>query len=225
MPIDPNTPLVLLSGLAADARIFTPQKLVFRRLHCPSWLTPEPSEALGDYAERLAETLDGKPCIIGGASFGGIVALHLAEHVDARAVILLGSIKSPSQLPRYARWARPFRFLVPVIPIRLLQLIARPLAMQVVRRYAPFAYGLACQFRDADPAVFKWSLSRILDWSTTPTVSCPVYHLHGDRDWTLPLRHTNPDEIIVGGGHVLSLTHPGEVNAYIEKVRNQTSLD
>ena len=224
MPIDPNRRLVLLSGLAADARIFVPQKLMFLRLHCPPWLTPDRSETIGDYARRLAETLDGEPCIVGGASFGGIVALHLAEHVNAEAVILIGSIKSPSQLPRYARWSRPFRFVVPFIPIRLLQFVARPFTLQAMRRCAPFAYGLVSQFRDSDPAVFKWSLSRILDWSTTPTVSCPVYHLHGDRDWTLPLRHTDPDEIVTGGGHVLSLTHPGEVNAYIEKVLNQPKL-
>ena len=87
-----------------------------------------------------------------------------------------------------------------------------------------FAYGLACQFRDSNPAVFKWSLSRILDWSITPKVSCPVFHLHGDRDWTLPLRYTDPDKIVAGGGHVISLTHPGEVNSYIREILCQKSL-
>ncbi len=222
MPTELNTPLVLLSGLAADARIFTPQKIAFPQLNCPRWLTPKRSETINDYAGRLAETLDGGPCIIGGASFGGIVALHLAQYVDAKAVILIGSIKSPSQLPLYARCARPFRFLVPFIPIRLLQFLTRPLTFRVVRRYAPFTYGLACQFRDSDPTVFKWSLSRILDWKSAPIVPCPIYHLHGDRDWTLPLRITDPDTIVEGGGHVLSLTHPNDVNSYIRQVLSET---
>jgi pimeloyl-ACP methyl ester carboxylesterase len=217
-PIETTTPLVLLSGLAADARIFTPQKIVFPQMQCPRWLIPELSETINDYAGRLAETLDEGPCIVGGASFGGIVALHLAEHVDARAVILIGSIKSPSQLPMYARCARPLRFLIPFIPVRLLQILIWPIATQVVKRQAPFAYGLACQFRDSNPAVFKWSLLRILDWSISPKVSCPVFHLHGDRDWTLPLHYTDPDEIVAGGGHVLSLTHPDQVNAYIKEI-------
>ncbi|TWU17884.1 Alpha/beta hydrolase family protein [Allorhodopirellula heiligendammensis] len=224
-PVDTATSLVLLSGLAADARIFTPQKIAFPQMHCPAWLEPERSETINDYARRLAETLDEGPCIIGGASFGGIVSLHLAEHTDARAVILIGSIKSPSQLPMYARCARPFRFLIPFIPIRLLQFLARPIATRVVKRHAPFAYGLACQFRDSNPAVFKWSLRRILDWSVAPTVSCPIFHLHGDRDWTLPLRYTDPDKIVKGGGHVISLTHPGEVNSYIKDVLRQESLE
>ncbi len=171
---EPNAPLVLLSGLAADARIFAPQKISFPQLNCPRWLVPNRSESMDEYAKRLAASLDGEPCIIGGASFGGIIALHLAEYVDAKAVILIGSIKSPSQLPLYARFARKFRFLIPFIPIRFFQFLTRPLTFRVVRRYVPFAYGLACQFRDSDPTVFKWSLSRILDWKSTPTVRCPI---------------------------------------------------
>ena len=106
-------PLILLSGLAADARIFTPQKIVFTQLQCPGWLEPERAETIHGYAGRLAEALDEGPCIVGGASFGGIVALHLAEHVDAQAVILIGSIQSPSQLPLYGRcgsWSLAFRY-------------------------------------------------------------------------------------------------------------------
>ncbi|QDV44544.1 Alpha/beta hydrolase family protein [Stieleria neptunia] len=216
-------PLVLLSGLAADARIFAPQKISFPQMHCPGWLEPERSETINDYAGRLAETLDNDPCIIGGASFGGIVALHLAEHVDARAVILIGSIRAPSQLPMFARCARPLGFLIPFIPVRLLQVLTRPIATPFGKRHAPFVYGLACQFRDSNPVVFKWSLRRILDWSITPKVSCPVFQLHGDRDWTLPLRYTDPDEIVAGGGHVLSITHPAEVNSYIRQILNEVA--
>jgi len=222
MPVDTNTPLVLLSGLAADGRIFTPQRAAFPQLHCPAWLPPHRQESIDEYAKRLAATLDAGPCIIGGASFGGIVALHLAKYVDAQAVILIGSIKSPSQLPMYARCARPFRFLIPILPIRLLQFLSWPMTAKRLKRFAPFAYGLACQFRDSDPRVFKWSLSRILDWSSTPVPSCPIYHLHGDRDWTLPLKYTAPDTVVAGGGHVISLTHPDEVNDYIRHVLGQT---
>ena len=56
-PVDTNTPLVLLSGLAADARVFTPQKIAFPQMQCPRWLIPERSETINDYAGRLAETL------------------------------------------------------------------------------------------------------------------------------------------------------------------------
>jgi pimeloyl-ACP methyl ester carboxylesterase len=63
-----------------------------------------------------------------------------------------------------------------------------------------------------------------LDGSSTPIPACPIYHLHGDRDWTLPFRYTDPNKIVAGGGHVLSLTHPGEVNAFVKNVLSQKSL-
>ncbi len=223
--VESDVPLVLLSGLAADDRIFIPQKVAFPSLRCPVWLVPEPEESIDAYAKRLAATLDPGACVIGGASFGGIVALHLAKHVDARAVILIGSVKSPSQLPVYARCGRRLRSFIGLLPIRFLQLLSRPLTAKWLKQFAPFAYGLACQFRDSDPRVFKWSLARLLDWSSTPIPSCPVYHLHGDRDWTLPLRYTDPDQVVSGGGHVISLTHPKEVSGFIEMVLRKTSAE
>ena len=54
----------------------------------------------------------------------------------------------------------------------------------------------------ADANVFKWSLSQLLNWKSQPEVSCPVLHLHGDRDFVLPVRYTKPDATVTGGGHV-----------------------
>ena len=43
----------------------------------------------------------------------------------------------------------------------------------------------------------------------------PIFQIHGDRDRILPPGRMRPDRIIPGGGHVLSLTHAGEVNRFI----------
>ncbi|SMP55577.1 Pimeloyl-ACP methyl ester carboxylesterase [Neorhodopirellula lusitana] len=218
MAIESSPPLILLSGLAADSRIFGPQKLAFPRLQCLPWLSPTRGESLDRYAQRMAASLGDGPCVIGGASFGGIVSLHMARYLNVQAVVLIGSVKSPAELPLYARCARPFRFLIPLIPVRLMQILARPFTQSGIRRLAPFTHGLACQFCDADPSVFKWSLARILDWSSSPAVLCPVFHIHGDRDWTLPVRHTSPNVVVTGGGHVLTLTHAKEVNSFLDAI-------
>ncbi|MFG0290847.1 MAG: alpha/beta fold hydrolase [Rhodopirellula sp. JB044] len=212
-------PLILLSGLAADASVFAPQKIAFTQLVVPSWPRPDPAESLDHYARRLARDLDVRgPCLIGGASFGGIVALHAAKHLDVKGVVLIGSIRSPAQLPMYARVARPLKRFVRVLPVGTLQWFVAPLSSPWFRRIAPFAWGLVGQFRRSDPEVFRWSLSRILDWRETPEPDCPVFQIHGDRDRTLPLRYTQPDTVVKGGGHVISLTHGREVNAFINSV-------
>ncbi len=209
-------PLVLFSGLAADGNVFAPQKLAFPQLFVPAWQKPEPNDTLNSYCERLAGIIPSEvDTIIGGASFGGIIALHVAQYCKPAAVILIGSVRSPSELPYWIRFCRPLRRLIPLLPVRLLQFCCAPIATQFARRLCPHYCGLARQFRDADPFVFKWSLARILDWNVAPVLNCPVFHIHGGRDFVLPVRYACPDTIVRGGGHVISLTHPREVNDFI----------
>jgi len=218
-----STPLILFSGLAADANVFVPQKIAFPQLVVPKWPTPEPGDTLDSYCDRLADDL--RPhgdAIIGGASFGGIVALHVAQRLNPLAVLLIGSVRSPAELSRVARFSRPLKPLTRLIPVRFLQLCCAPIASKLARRCVPHLCGLARQFCGSNPTVFKWSLARILDWTSTPTVECPVFHIHGGRDFVLPMRYTHPDTTVLGGGHVISLTHPTEVNDFIRSAMTQT---
>ncbi|MEZ6089602.1 MAG: alpha/beta hydrolase [Pirellulaceae bacterium] len=212
-----TTPLVFFSGLAADASVFAPQKQKFPQLVVPTWPIPSANDSLDSYCDRLATDLGPvKDAIIGGASFGGIIALHVAKRLQPKAVLLIGSVRSPSELSRVARVARPLKPLIRFIPVGLLQRCCGLLETRWARRRFPHLSEVARQFRNSDPVVFRWSLARILDWSITPHLNCPVLQIHGDRDFVLPSRYTRPDVVIAGGGHVISLTHPSEVNDFIE---------
>src|SRR5205807_1282131 len=69
-----DLPILLLSGMGADERLFAPQRAAFPNLRVPAWIDPVPSESLRSYAARLGRRVDlGRPCLVGGASFGGIV--------------------------------------------------------------------------------------------------------------------------------------------------------
>jgi pimeloyl-ACP methyl ester carboxylesterase len=215
-------PLILFSGLGADDGIFVAQKLAFPQLVVPRWPVPESGDTLHSYAARIAaEIRPTAPCIVGGASFGGIVALHVACHLDALAVVLIGSVRRPDELPGRVRVARCLRPIVPLLPVSLLQMLAAPFASSSANRMMPHIAALARQFRRSNPAVVRWSIARILDWCSPPVVSCPVVHVHGSRDFVLPVRCTHPDTIVAGGGHVLSATHPREVNAFLGSVMTQ----
>ncbi len=212
--------LILLSGLGANDAIFVPQKLAFPDLMVPAWFEPLRDESLDAYAARMIEkigTIDDETWI-GGASFGGIMALHMAEQVQPKGVILLGSVRAPAQLPTYLRLARSVRWATPLIPVRLLQVTLMPLIMFIAGKRWPRIYGLAWQLRRSNPRVIRWSIRRLLEWKRIPEPKCPVYHIHGDRDMVLLARLTTPDHLVRGGGHIVSLTHPQEVNEYLTKV-------
>lgn len=215
-------PLILLSGLAAGPSVFLPQSVALNQLYVPDWPEPQPGDTLDTYAARIAEGLskagfDG-PCIIGGASFGGMLAQFVAKRVDARAIVLIGSVRGPEELPMHVKAARILAPLVCLLPVRVAQWICRPLISQPVRKAAPFLSGLARQFVQCDASVFQWSLAALLRWRVRPEPSCRVYHIHGGRDRVLPCRLTTPSETIDHGGHLITLTHPIEVNAFLRNV-------
>ena len=76
--------LLLLPGIGADRRLFDEQRSCAAELHVIEWIPPVAAdETLIEYAKRLARTIDtSHPFAIGGASFGGMVALELTRHIQ-----------------------------------------------------------------------------------------------------------------------------------------------
>lgn len=215
--------LVLIPGLAASQEIFTPQRLAFLELVVPEWPQPRWDETLNDYARRIADSLPAGPnLVLGGASFGGIVAMHVAQFVPSKAVILIGSLRDPQGLPWIATVGRRVPFLVPFLPIRPVQFLVR-LFSTPLNFCMPSKREIFRQFCLADPHLVKWSLLQLLYWKSSPPVDCPVYHIHGRRDWLLQPRNSPVDNWIEGAGHVISLTHGKEVNEFIGSIMQRVS--
>ena len=208
-------PLILFSGLGADASIFQPQLNAFPELIVPEWSPLRDQEGFQSYCKRLAEQIDpGCPCVIGGASFGGMVAMEVAQHLDAQACLLIGSIRNERQLPLRIRALRPIGFGVALLPVTWLQ---RAAALSA--RFAPAATPIQIttamqQFSGADPTLIRWSARQILRWKA-PKIPIPIFRIHGERDHIFPIRHTTPDEVVHGGGHIISLTHARQVNLFL----------
>src|SRR5262245_38629527 len=110
---------------------------------------------------------------------------------------------------------------LPLLPISAFQWSAG--SASLARRWFPHLAGVARQFSQADEAIFRWSLEQLLSWKEPPEVTCPIFQVHGDCDRVLPMSRTNPDHVVRGGGHVISLTHAREVNEFIRKCVQQVA--
>ena len=209
-------PLILLSGMDADDRLFGLQFEEFPNLRVPPWIDPVPAESLRNYAARMARAVDpGCPCILGGASFGGAVALEMSTHLKAVACVLIGSIRSSDELPWQWRALRPLARLGPDwlgIAAQLVAFAGRPfLKHGTIRRLR----------RLVQPqAVFaRWSRYAIVQWRPSPaTRRVRVFHIHGECDQALPLKFTRPNVVVPGGGHALTLFSPAAVNRFLRAV-------
>ena len=219
MPI----PLILIPGLSASREVYEPQLRQFSNAVVPDWPVPLRGETLRMYAERFADQLSSlRPCILGGMSFGGMLAQEMVPFLQPEALILIATIRGPDELPLYARIGRRFRSLLPYLPIRMVQAMTSVVELPGIRVMFPLRRVLALQFRESDPWLFRWSLEQILTWPESPAVNVPIWHIHGDRDPILPHHRTTPSRLVAGGGHVLTLTHATEVNQFIDDCQRST---
>ena len=217
-----DLPLILLPGMGADRRLFREQIAAIDSVVVPEWIDPKPGEKLVEYAERMARSIDpGGPCLVGGASFGGMVALEMARHLKAKACFLIGSVRSPDELPLRTRIFKPAAWLVPAWSLALVDGLAR-LALAVGGRWMRASTRSAlAQFTNANRRFVRWASLALLGWKPpAEPLSIPVFQIHGDRDSVLPHRLTRPDVVVPGAGHLLSMTFPDEVNEFL-RVRMQ----
>jgi pimeloyl-ACP methyl ester carboxylesterase len=216
-------PLILLSGMTTDDRLFHFQRRAFPSLVVPAWIEPQPDESLSSYAARLARIVDpGVPCFIGGASFGGMVALEMSRHLQAVACLLIASVRTSNELPWTLRAFRPLNWLGRQRGDRLLAgyaRLAKPFLSAPARRQVD-------KFSWPDAAFVRWASLAVLGWQPAADWNVPIHQIHGDRDRTLPCAGTQADVIVPGGDHMLPFTSPQEVNEFLRDriARHETAI-
>lgn len=208
--------LVLLPGLGADARLFEPQRAAFPGLEVPDWLPNLPGETLPAYARRMTATITPSPgFILGGASFGGMVALEMAQYLQPAAVILIASCRTGDAIAPHLRYFVKFAGILPERVFAAGQGLT-PLFIQKFGRMTP---GQREQFEailsDVTPAFVRWGIEAITNWEGNLALPMPVYHIHGSDDELIPVKSVRADRVIAAGGHLINVTHAAEVNAFI----------
>ena len=225
LPRNPTPRLVLFSGLAADERLFEPQRRAFPDLEVPRWPMPLPDERLESYGKRMALQIapDGRPLFLGGVSFGAVVALEAARHVPAAGVFLVGGGLSHRMITWPFRWmCHTAQFLPLLLVPWLLKLF--PPALEVIEDLSDEQKDLYFRMsREAPPAMIRWGAHALTRWEFTAPLPAPVHAIHGHDD-----RIVRPDprlrpRLVPGGRHLISLSHPDEVNAFIaEKMASRS---
>lgn len=214
------TRIVLLPGLGADARLFDPQRRAFPGLEVPDWLEPAARETLPAYARRMAASLagSGDELVLGGVSFGGMVAYEMARHIPVRAVVLIASCRSGASLtPAIRALARAARR-TPTTALRAGRPLW-PMAAWALGASTIEARRLVRAFvRTADYPFIRWGLGAIADWSPQATPPCPVRAIHGQKDRLIRAGRVDAERVIAGAGHLVNVTHHGDVNAVLEAI-------
>lgn len=213
--------LILFSGMGGDARLMRPLRVPGVEQLTPEHVEPLDGETLADHARRVADGhgIDAAD-VVGGASFGGMIAAEIARQRKVRGLVLLGSCTQPSRLPASYRFVEKLQ---PLIPDQLLAL--RTLRLLVRARFAPTTEEamdtLIAMARDCPPRQLREFARMTMDWEGADRVDCPVLALHGDGDAIIPPGAAREGHIVLkNAGHSFTLTHADETSAHIARFVN-----
>lgn len=210
--------LILFSGMGGDARLMRPLRVPGVELQTPEHIDPLAGETLPDYARRLADEHGvDESVVVGGASFGGMIAAEMARQRKVRGLVLLGSCTRPSRLPASYRVVEKLQ---PFIPDQLLAL--RTLRLLVRARFAPTTEQamdtLIAMAKDCPPRQLREFARMTFGWDGVERFECPVLALHGDGDAIIPPAAARDGHIVLkNAGHSFTLTHAEEAGAHIAR--------
>jgi pimeloyl-ACP methyl ester carboxylesterase len=204
-----------ISGLGADERIFSNLALDgFTLKHIP-WITPRKKEPISDYATRMAQNLSEELPVLIGVSFGGMMAIEMARLLKIRKVIIISSVKSYEELPRWMKHVGRMGLnkLIPMRPYRFIQGIgdARLGVSNEEERNMVHAYRKA-----ADPVYLDWAVDQVLNWKNHWQPD-KLVHIHGDEDRIFPIQKVQPSYTIKNGTHFMVYNRAEEISRIIEK--------
>jgi pimeloyl-ACP methyl ester carboxylesterase len=209
--------IILLPGLGANERMFENIDRSGLPLLTPSHLIPGKDEGLPAFARRTAEELGvGSNDIIGGSSFGGVVAAAIARQMPVRALVLLGGALDASGLRPI-----PGQKLIQKLPSALiLPLLHSEKAMQYL--FAPEGPEVCRLAREMLKEIPDEQILRggrmLLAYHCSAPLHAPVFALHGALD---PIMLPPPVEncrVLPKAGHAIPWTHGAEASELLRQI-------
>jgi len=212
----PTKNIYCISGLGADERAFDRLNVRGCCLHHLSWIPPLPNENLSSYAGRMLEkVMENNPVIL-GLSFGGMIAIEMAKQIATEKLILISTVKTSSEIPKWMRLAGMLRLhkLIPIKPNRFTERIDdKRMGIETIEEKI-----FVDHYRHkADQKYVDWAVDQILNWKNS-RVPLNAFHIHGENDGMFPLKNIQPNYIIKNGTHIMILNKADEISACIEQI-------
>jgi pimeloyl-ACP methyl ester carboxylesterase len=214
--------LILLPGLGADERMFgkidpAGLPLVIRR-----HLIPEKGEDLPAFARRTAVALDlTAGDVIGGSSFGSVVAAAIARHRPVAGLVLIGGALDGSGLR-----SLPGAHLLRILPASLLRSLLRsPKGLEYV--FGPedreIKKIIRAMLADTPDRLLLEGSRMLVSYRSSQPVPCPVFAVHGGRDPIMKPPPVADCRLIPEAGHGLAWTHGAEVTGFLCRAMEKTA--
>lgn len=213
-----KTTVYLFPGQGSDERMF--DSLSFQpnvNVVNIEYEIPEKNMNLKDYVETVVCQIDtSEKFILIGVSLGGMICAELNEILNPEKVIIISSAKNNTEMPmRYK-----FQKIVPVyklIPAKVLQFCANLVHPLYEHERMIYRHTFSEMLLSKNPKYFKRTSAMMFTWNRKSN-SKDIIHIHGNNDHIIPIRNINPDYIVDGGSHTMTLTKAKDVNSILNKI-------
>jgi pimeloyl-ACP methyl ester carboxylesterase len=169
--------IYVISGLGADERVFYKTDFGKNNVVFLKWMLPEKNESVENYSLRLSKKIIHKDPVIIGLSFGGMMAMEVAKHINTEKIILISSAKTRYELPLFYRAAGKLN-LQKIIPFFFLLRANVFSNWAFSNRTLDDKKMLDTMMRETDIVFLKWAINKILHWPSIQT-----YLNTGCYDW------------------------------------------
>lgn len=206
-----------ISGFGADERVFSKLDFGKNDVHFIPWKIPEKHESITSYAERMQKDIVHVNPVLVGLSFGGMMSIEIAKLIPAEKVILLSSISTFHELPLFMKISGKLHLnrLIPMKPYSILE----PLENYNLGVKTPEQKKLTREYRKKLNLQYSnWAIDQVVTWKNE-IIPTKLVHIHGTKDHIFPIKYIkNPDYIIRGGGHLLSMNNAEEVSNILKLI-------
>ena len=202
-----STRTYFIGGFATDIRLYRDQlDHIPGAVYLP-FPHPDPGDSLETYALKFLPLIDQEqPFSLVGQSMGGIIVMELIRHINPEKIILISSVKSRDEMPRWFNFLRT---------TRLYRLASGPVIVAAIRFGSLFMPELArdrdlrrlCldMTRENGPAFLQWCTGAIINWPGRPATRKDIIHIHGTKDTMFPFRYVKNTLPVARGSHLMLL--------------------
>lgn len=205
--------IYFMPGMAANCDIFENIRLDDSKfkIHYVNWLEPEKDEQLQNYSKRIAQQITEENPILIGVSFGGIIVQELAKIIPVEKVIIISSVKDPSEFPPRIQWAKKWRLyrFFPTSYITLIEKVTKKIVSSKKIHQRIDMYNKYLSIRS--PNYLNWAFKSVILWKNENPIE-NIYHLHGTKDHIFPHKRIKNAEFLENGRHVMVLVNARWVN-------------
>jgi pimeloyl-ACP methyl ester carboxylesterase len=209
----------LIHGQGSDTRLFSKLSLHnnFDTV-CLALPMPKKHQNMHEYAQLLLPKIDtNEAFILIGVSLGGMVAVELAEMIHPIATIIISSAKGRAELPKRYRFMRalPIYKIIPAGFIKFSSFIAQPLVEPDRNKEKALFKSM---LKNKDKRFYKRSIPLIVNWDKQVVEKTGLFHVHGTRDKTIPIKNVKANYVLKNGSHMMVLTSSDHISFIVNLI-------